>query len=86
MSGWEVLLARAQSEEEVFNMESLNDEAVVAPETTPPPELAPKGEKQLTDEDYDKLAKAKEAAAAAVEVNSAMARSQAPSKASFFYA
>lgn len=60
--------ATAQSEEDPFKEELLNDEEVVAPETTPPPELAPTGQKDLSDEDYDKIAKAKEAAAEAVEV------------------
>lgn len=59
----------AQSEEDTFKEELLNDEEVVAPETTPPPELAPTGEKDLSDEDYDKIAKAKEAAAEAIEVS-----------------
>lgn len=52
-------------------MESLNDEEVVAPESTPPPALAPAGEKELTDDDYEKLSKAKEAAAEALEVRAA---------------
>ncbi|CDJ36677.1 58 kDa phosphoprotein, putative [Eimeria mitis] len=56
-----------ESEEEPFEPESLNDEEVVAPESTPAPPLAPTGEKELTDEDYEKLAKAKEAATEAAE-------------------
>ncbi|CDJ42517.1 58 kDa phosphoprotein, putative [Eimeria tenella] len=58
---------KEESEEEPFHVESLNDEEVVAPESTPPPALAPAGEKELTDDDYEKLSKAKEAAAEALE-------------------
>ncbi|KAL8432538.1 hypothetical protein ACSSS7_004535 [Eimeria intestinalis] len=57
-----------ESEEEVFQEDSLNDDEVVAPETIPLPELAPTG-KELTDDDHEKLAKAKEAAAEAVEID-----------------
>ena len=63
------LLTFVQSNEEEFQLESLNDEEVVSPESIPPPALAPIGEKELTDEDYDKLAKAKEAATEALEVS-----------------
>ncbi|CDJ59159.1 58 kDa phosphoprotein, putative [Eimeria maxima] len=58
---------RQGSEEEVFVPESLNDEEVVPPESTPAPALAPTDEKELTDEDYEKLAKAKEAATDAAD-------------------
>ncbi|KAL8453894.1 hypothetical protein Emed_000605 [Eimeria media] len=58
----------AEEQPDEPEVESLNDEEVVPPETIPPPELAPTGEKELTDDDYEKLAKAKEAATEAVEV------------------
>lgn len=64
-------MALLQSEEDTFEPESLNDEEVVVPESTPAPPLAPAEERELTDEDYEKLAKAKEAATEAAEVRAA---------------
>nr|CEL67462.1 TPA: Cs1 protein, related [Neospora caninum Liverpool] len=57
----------SESEVEEFDEESLKDSEVIPPETNPPPPLAPEGQKELTDDEQDKLGKLKEEAAAACE-------------------
>ncbi|RQX75754.1 Hsp70 interacting protein HIP [Toxoplasma gondii CAST] len=56
-----------ESEVEEFDEESLKDSEVIPPETSPLPPLAPEGEKELTDDELDKLGKLKEEASAACE-------------------
>ncbi|PFH38549.1 Hsp70 interacting protein HIP [Besnoitia besnoiti] len=58
----------SDSEAEELDEESLKDSEVIPPETTTPPPLAPEGDRELTDDELEKLAKLKEEASSACEI------------------
>ncbi|PHJ23903.1 hsp70 interacting protein hip [Cystoisospora suis] len=67
----EVSEEEASSESDLGELDeqTLKDDAVIPPETTAPPPLAPVEERELTEEELDRLAKLKEEACSACEAN-----------------